>query len=50
MRFLLVHGTTQSPLVWKLLIDELTTLGHSAVTTDLAQFGEQMSASEYGAW
>jgi pimeloyl-ACP methyl ester carboxylesterase len=49
VRFLLVHGTTQSPLGWKLLIDELTALGHSALTADLAPFGERMPASEYGA-
>ena len=48
MRFLLVHGTTQSPDGWRLLIDELVAFGHSAVTTDLARFGERMSATEYG--
>lgn len=48
MHFLLVHGTTQSPDGWRLLIDELTALGHTAVTTDLARFGEDMSAIEYG--
>ena len=48
MRFLLVHGTTQSPDGWRLLIDELNALGHSAVTTDLARFGERASATEYG--
>lgn len=48
MRFLLVHGTTQSPDGWRLLIDELGAFGHSAVTTDLARFGERMSVTEYG--
>ena len=48
MRFLLVHGTTQSPDGWRLLIDELRAFGHSAVTTDLARFGERMSVTEYG--
>ncbi|MEY2523382.1 MAG: hypothetical protein QOJ66_1947 [Ilumatobacteraceae bacterium] len=48
MRFLLVHGTTQSPDGWRLLIDELGAFGHSAVTTDLARFGERKSAIEYG--
>ena len=48
MRFLLVHGTTQSPDGWRLLTDELVAFGHSAVTTDLARFGERMSATEYG--
>ena len=48
MRFLLVHGTTQSPDGWRLLIDELGTLGHSAVTIDLARFGDRMSVTEYG--
>ncbi|MEP7114378.1 MAG: alpha/beta fold hydrolase, partial [Ilumatobacteraceae bacterium] len=48
MHFLLVHGTTQSPDGWQLLIDELTTIGHTAVTTDLTQFGEQETAAEYG--
>ncbi|MGB8860979.1 MAG: alpha/beta hydrolase, partial [Ilumatobacteraceae bacterium] len=45
--FLLVHGTTQSPDGWRLLIDELSAIGHSAVTTDLARFGERASATEY---
>lgn len=48
MRFLLVHGTTQSPDGWRLLIDELVAIGHSAATTDLARFGERMSVTEYG--
>lgn len=48
MRFLLVHGTTQSPDGWRLLVDELGAIGHSAVTTDLAGFGERVSATEYG--
>jgi hypothetical protein len=48
VRFLLVHGTTQSPEGWRLLIDELNALGHSAVTTDLARFGQRASATEYG--
>jgi hypothetical protein len=48
VRFLLVHGTTQSPDGWRLLIDELGAFGHSAVTTDLVRFGERMSAIEYG--
>ncbi len=48
MRFLLVYGTTQSPDGWRLLIDELGAFGHSAVTTDLARFGDRMSATEYG--
>ena len=48
MRFLLVHGTTQSPEGWRLLIDELNAIGHSAVPTDLARFGERASATEYG--
>ena len=48
MRFLLVHGTTQSPDGWRLLIDELGGFGHSAVTTDLARFGDRMSVTEFG--
>jgi Alpha/beta hydrolase family len=48
VHFLLVHGTTQSPDGWRLLIDELGAVGQSAVTTDLARFGERMSATEYG--
>jgi Alpha/beta hydrolase family len=48
VRFLLVHGTTQSPEGWRLLIDELQAIGHSAVTTDLARFSERASATEYG--
>ncbi len=48
VRFLLVHGTTQTPEGWRLLIDELEAMGHSAVTTDLARFGEGASATEYG--
>jgi hypothetical protein len=48
VRFLLVHGTTQSPDGWRLLIDELVAIGHTAVTTDLARFGERMSVTEYG--
>ena len=48
MRFLLVHGTTQSPEGWQLLIDELNAIGHSAVTTDLVRVGERASALEYG--
>ena len=48
VHFLLVHGTTQSPDGWRLLIDELNAIGHSAVTTDLARFGERASATEYG--
>jgi hypothetical protein len=47
VRFLLVHGTTQSPDGWRLLIDELGAFGHSAVTTDLARFGDRMSVTEY---
>ena len=48
MRFLLVHGTTQSPDGWRLLVDELHAIGHDAVTTDLARFGEGASATGYG--
>jgi hypothetical protein len=48
VRFLLVHGTTQSPGGWRLLIDELSAIGHSAVTTDLARLGEPVTATEYG--
>ena len=48
VRFLLVHGTTQSPDGWRLLINELNAIGHSVVTTDLARFGESASATEYG--
>jgi hypothetical protein len=48
VHFLLVHGTTQSPDGWRLLIDELSVVGHTAVTTDLARFGERMSATGYG--
>ena len=48
VRFLLVHGTTQSPDGWRLLIDELSAIGHSAVTTDLARFGECAHAADYG--
>ena len=47
VHFLLVHGTTQSPDGWRLLIDELHAIGHSAVTTDLARFGEGASAIDY---
>jgi pimeloyl-ACP methyl ester carboxylesterase len=46
--FLLVHGTTQSPDGWQLLINELNQAGHAAVTTDLARFGERLSAAQYG--
>jgi pimeloyl-ACP methyl ester carboxylesterase len=48
VHFLLVHGTTQSPDGWRLLIDELSKLGHSAATTDLLRFGEAATATEYG--
>jgi Alpha/beta hydrolase family len=48
VRFLLVHGTTQSPDGWRLLVDELQAIGHDAVTTDLARFGEGASATDYG--
>lgn len=44
-----VHGTTLSPDGWRLLIDELRAMGHSAVTTGLARLGERLSATEYGA-
>jgi hypothetical protein len=47
VHFLLVHGTTQSPDGWRLLIDELNAIGHSAVTTDLARFGERASATDF---
>ena len=43
-----MHGTTQSPDGWRLLIEELGTIGHTAATIDLARFGERASATEYG--
>jgi pimeloyl-ACP methyl ester carboxylesterase len=48
VHFLLVHGTTQSSEGWRLLIDELSALGHSAATTDLVSFGEVTTATDYG--
>ena len=48
MHFLLVHGTTQSPDGWQLLVEELNALGHTAVTTDLLRFGESAASIEYG--
>ena len=48
VRFLLVHGTTQSAEGWRLLINELNDAGHAAVTTDLARFGDRLSTAEYG--
>ncbi len=48
VRFLLVHGTTQTPDGWRLLIEELDAIGHTAATTDLARFGERASATEFG--
>jgi pimeloyl-ACP methyl ester carboxylesterase len=44
---LLIHGTTQSPEGWGLLVEELKALGHSAVTTDLALFGDALSVTGY---
>lgn len=49
MRFLLVHGTTQSPDGWRLLAGELAALGHEVVTTDLLEFGEDLSVAGYAA-
>ena len=49
MHFLLVHGTTQSPDGWLLFAGELTALGHEVVTTDLLEFGEELSVNEYAA-
>jgi hypothetical protein len=48
VHIVLVHGTTQSPEGWRLLIDELVSLGHRATAVDLARFGESMTATEYG--
>jgi pimeloyl-ACP methyl ester carboxylesterase len=48
MRFLLVHGTSQSPEGWQLLINALHDAGLTAVTTDLARFGHQLSTAQYG--
>ncbi len=48
VHFLLVHGTTQSPDGWRLLIDELVAIGHTAETTDLLRFGEAATSTEYG--
>lgn len=48
MHFLLVHGTTQSSEGWRLLVDELSALGHSAATTDLVRFGDATTATDYG--
>jgi hypothetical protein len=48
VHFLLVHGTTQSPDGWRLLIEELRTIGHTAATIDLARFGERLSITGYG--
>ena len=47
MRFLLVHGTTQSPDGWRHLISALCAIGHDAVTTDLARFGERVPTTAY---
>jgi len=32
----LIHGTTQSPLGWRRLVDALESRAHRAVTVDLA--------------
>jgi len=49
MHFLLVHGTTQTPVGWQLLTGELAALGHSTSTTDLAAFGSDLTAMGYAA-
>jgi hypothetical protein len=42
VRFLLIHGTTQTPDGWRLLGDALAELDHDVVTTDLAEFGQDL--------
>ena len=49
MHIVLVHGTTQSPEGWRLLIEELARSGHTATAVDLTPLGESMTATEeYG--
>lgn len=49
MRFLLVHGTSQSPAGWLPFATALTALGHPVETVDLAQFGPDLSSTAYAA-
>lgn len=44
--FVLIHGTTQSPRGWDRLARSLETLGHRAITVDLAGDDER-SAADY---
>ena len=49
MRFLLVHGTSQSPTGWLLFANALADLGHVVEIVDLAQFGSDLSSAGYAA-
>ena len=48
VRFVLVHGTTQSPEGWNLLARYLTGLGATVETVDLAACGTGATSREYG--
>ncbi len=45
--FCLVHGSTQSPAGWKLLVSELESRGHSCVVADLPVNEPDASANRY---
>jgi len=47
VRFLLVHGTTQSPEGWRLFGDALAALDHDVVATDLAKFGQDLPVAGF---
>jgi hypothetical protein len=49
VRFLLVHGTSQSPAGWLLFANELADLGHTVEVVDLAPFGVDLSSAGYAA-
>lgn len=44
--FVLIHGTTQAPGGWDLLVAALAAIGHRSYPVDLAA-GEEQSVSQY---
>lgn len=49
VRFLLIHGTSQSPAGWLLFANALADFGHAVEVVDLAQFGSDLSSAGYAA-
>jgi pimeloyl-ACP methyl ester carboxylesterase len=47
--FVLIHGTTQSPSGWALLVEALQQRGHAAYTVDLPTDGPDLKPAAYAA-